>query len=261
MGEKGQNMPDNFEGMEGQEGTPVEGGQGSQGGEGQHVQDPNTGKFIPIERFNAVYGKVKEYEGQINQYKGFGNPNDLKAKLEKLTAWEKAVEDQRKQASMTPSEQEQAKRTAQLRRELEQVYPEIAEVKRMKELQDELNTLKGSNSESKATAQLEKHSISFTGVLKAAKLDTKFQPKIEEYIVSQMSDEEKQRFVAGDFKVAEEIFNRELKDGLFSAMRGKPSLPTPPMRNTPGGTPPMNSKKPMTMKEAEDEAWSRMNGE
>lgn len=253
-------MPDNFDGMEGQAPEGQEGQEG-QGGEGQHVQDPNTGKFIPVERFNQVYGKAKEYEGVVNQYKGFGDPGSVKSKLEKLSAWEKAVDEQRKQQAMTPTEQEQAKRTAQLRRELEQVYPEIADVKTLKELRAELDALRNGNTETQATATLEKHSAKFADILKTARLDTKFQPKIEEYIVSQMSGEEKQRFVAGDFKIAEEIFNQELKDGLFSTLRAKTNLPTPPTRNTPGGTPPAGKgKKPMTMKEAEDEAWSRMSG-
>lgn len=256
-------MPDDFEGMEGQEGENqgLE-GQGEQGGGEQHVQDPNTGKMIPIERFNQVYGKAKEYEGQINQYREFGNPNDLKAKLEKLAQWEKAVEDQRRQQAMTPNEQEQAKRTAQLRRELEQVYPEIADVKMLKEFRAEFDAIRNGSAEAQATAVLEKHSAKFTDILKTTKIDTKFQPKIEEYIVSQMSDEDKRQFVAGDFKIAEEIFNRELKEGLFSTLRPKSTLPAPPMRNTPGGTPPQGKdKRPMTMKEADDAAWSRMRGD
>lgn len=234
---------------------------GDAGTGGGSVQDPATGKFIPIERFNEVYGKNKEYERQLGQYSGYGKPDELKAKLDKLAAWEKAVEEQRKAASMTDTEKAAEQRKLQLRKELVSLFPELDSIKKIEELEKVIASLQGSSEESKASQVLEKHSLAFTGVLKAAKIDLKYQDKIEEYIVSQMDDEQKKAFIAGDFSIAQAIFDNELKDGLFSAMRAKPVLPVPPIRNTAGGTGPKGGKpKPMTMREAEEAGWARLQG-
>lgn len=244
-----------------EQGTEDVGGVESEGSVGTENQGQEQTRTIPIERFNQVYGKSQEYEKSLNQYKTFGDPGSIQAKMDKLASWEKAVEDQRKQASMTPDDKAAQQRTLQLQKELYQVMPSLKNLEKLEAMQARIDAYEGKYAESQATSTLEKHSRAFTDVLKSAKIDSKFQSKIEEYIVSQMSDDEKRQFIAGDFKVADNIFKRELSEGLFSTFR-KPNLPTPAVRNTPGGTPPQGKgKSPMTMKEAEDAAWSRMNGD
>lgn len=224
--------------------------------------NPEGEKTIPIDRFNQVYGKMKEYEKNLSVYGEFGKADELKNKLEKLATWEKAVEEERRKASLTPSEQDAAKRQLQIQKELYQVMPSLKLLDKIEALESRLSEYEGDRDTSRAEATLEKHSVKFTEVLKANKIDPKYQPKLEEYIVSQMTDEQKLGFVRGDFKIAEEIFNNELKDGLFASLKSKSSLPIPPVRNSAGGTPPKGQeKKPMTMKEAEDAAWTMMKGE
>jgi len=226
----------------------------------QQVADPNTGKMIPVERFNQVYGKMKEYEKNAGSYKEFGDPQTLKGRLDKLAQWEKAVDEQRKQQSMTDGEKNEAQRKLRLQKELYDIMPNLKALERIEALEAKLSAQEGTVASTRAEAVLEKHSAKFADSLRSAKIDTKFQPKIEEYIVSQMSDDDRQRFISGDFAVADEIFQKELKEGLFSTMRGR-ALPTPPVRHNAGGTPPdgRGAKKPLTMKEAEDAAWSRIN--
>lgn len=232
-----------------QEGTGVAEGQ-------EGVESQPQEQTIPYKRFEEVYGKMKDYETRSSQYKEFGDPASVKERLGKLAQWEKTIEEHRKQQSLTPPEQAEAQRVAQLRKELEKVYPEIGDVKTLKELREELNAMKNGFSENQAQATLKDMSSRFTDTLKSAKLDTKYQTKIEEYLVSQMSEEERQDFVRGNYEIAERIFNNELKDGLFSAMKARPNLPTPAVRQTPGGTPPKGAgKKATTLAEATDAGW------
>jgi hypothetical protein len=206
---------------------------------------------IPYQRFEQVYGKMKDLESKYTQFKEFGDPGSVKERLNKLAQWEKTVEEHRQQQAKTPDEQAEAQRAAQIKKELLKVYPELADVNSLKELKAAMDELKNGYATTKAEATLKEASMRFSDTLKAAKIDSKYQDKIEEYIVSQMSDEERQEFVKGNYEIAERIFNNELKDGLFSGMRAKPNLPTPMTRNTPGGTPPNGrDNKPKTLQEA-----------
>jgi small-conductance mechanosensitive channel len=230
--------------------------------QGGTVTDPNTGKTIPIERFNEVYGKAKEYERNLGQYNSFGKPEELKTKLEKLAAWEKAVDEQRKTASLTPTEQDAAKRQLQIQKELFTAMPSLKLLDKIEAMEKKLGEYEGHTAEAKAEVVLKDHSTKFSKILSADKIDLKFQPKIEDYILSQMDDEQKRQFVQGDFSIAETIYANERKEGLISLTRMKSSPPAPAVRNSAGGTPPKGQeKKAMTMKEAENEAWNRMKGE
>lgn len=231
------------------EGQVPEGGQESQGTEGSQPSEQS----IPYQRFEQVYGKMKEYETKFNQFKEFGDPGSVRDRLNKMKEWEKAVEEHRQKANQSPDEQAESQRAANIRKELLKVYPELAEVQSMKELKAAIEELKNGYTTSKAEGTLKEASSRFTDALKSAKIDTKYQTKIEEYIVSQMSDEERREFVGGNYGIAEQIFNNELKDGLFSGMRARPNLPAPPLRNNPGGTPPSSKgSKPKTLQEAAD---------
>ncbi len=238
-----------FEGqvVEGQEGQVVEGQEGAQGGTPPSPLEPGG------VRFEQVYGKMKDYENRVNQWKELGDPNQVREQLTKLRAYEDALKQYRENAARTPQEQQEAQRAQQLRRELERVYPEIKDVTSLKELRDAIMEMRQASVESQAAITLDKASQRFTDTLKAAKIDTKYQTKIEEYLVSQMSQEERQAFVNGQYEIAERIFQNELKDGLFAGMRAKPTLPTPALRHTPGGTPPAaKGKGPKTLEEAAD---------
>ena len=234
----------------------VEGSQDLAGGEPQGEQKPG-----PLEpggvRFEQVYGKMRDFEGQLKQFKEFGDPKEIRQQLETFKQWKKQVEDYQKQQQMTPDEKTEAQRAAAIRKELLKVYPELAEVSTLKEMKAALDEMRSGYSETKAEANMEKASVKFSETLKAAKIDTKYQSKIEEYIFSQMNEEERQEFLnTGDTAVPERIFKNELENGLFSMMKTGPKLPTPPLRNTPGGTPPNGKPKaPKDWKEAEDAAW------
>jgi len=213
------------------------------------------------QRFDQVYGKMKEYERTVQQFKELGDPNGVRASLDKLRQYEKAIEDYRKQAAMTPDEKSIAERQLAIQKELYKVMPSLKNLDRLEQLEAKLAEYEGRATETQTTATLEKMSAKFSDTLKAAKIDTKFQGKIEDYIVSQMSQEELQDFVKGNFAIAERIFQNELKDGVLANMRRNPNLPAPPVRNTPGGTPPKGQEKIKTMKEAEAEAWARLTGD
>lgn len=238
-----------FDGVvEGQE--PVEGA-------GAPEAKPN-----PLEpggaRFEQVYGKMKDYERQVSQFKEFGDPDGVKTRLSKLEQYEKAIEDYRKQAAMSPTEKSEAERQVQIQRELLKVMPNLKNLDRLEALEAKLAEYEGRATEAQTTANLEKMSLQFSKTLAANKIDVKHQGKIEDYIVSQMNPQELQEFVAGNYSIAERIFANELKDGVLASLQRRPGLPTPPMRNTPGGTPPKGQQAAKTMKEAEEEAWARL---
>jgi len=252
-------MSGDFEGAVGGQEGAVEGqvGEGQVGGQ---QQQPN-----PLEpggaRFEQVYGKMKEYERAIQQFKELGDPNGVKSQLEKLKQYEKAIEDYRKQASLTPDEKEMRERELAIQRELYKVMPSLKNLDRLEQLEAKLAEYENRSTEAQTTATLEKMSAKFSETLKANKIDVKYQGKIEDYITSQMSKEELQEFVKGNYEIAERIFMNELKDGVLSSFKSRSNLPPPPVRNTPGGTPPKGQEKARTMKEAEDEAWARLSGD
>lgn len=234
----------------------VEGGQPTEG-------NPTPATPNPLEpggvRFEQVYGKMKDFEQKYNSLKELGDPNDIRLRLDRLSQYEKALEEHRKKAAQTPSEQATAQRNEAIRKELFDVYPELKDVSSLRELREMVQGIQSQIAEKQMETTLEKASQRFTDVLKTNKIDTKYQNKIEEYLISQMSREQMKQFASGDFSVAEEIFNNELKDGLFSAMRVKTPPPTPALRNTPGGTPPSsNQNKIKTLEEAAAEGFARM---
>lgn len=212
-------------------------------------------------RFEQIYGKMKEYEKQIQQFKDFGDPDGVKTKLSKLEQYEKAIEEYRKKEAMSPDEKTEAQRQLAIQKELYKVMPSLKNLDRLEALEQKLAEYEGKATESATTATLEKMSVKFAEQLKAAKIDTKYQGKIEDYIVSQMTQQELQEFVKGNYEIAERIFASELKDGVLANLRTRPGLPTPPVRNTPGGTPPKGQQNAKTMKEAEEEAWARLTSE
>lgn len=244
------------------EGQVVEGQPEGVEPQGQQETAPQPNPLEPGGvRFEQVYGRMKDYEQRVNQFKELGDPAAVREQLNKLATYEKALAEYRKQQSMTPQEQSEAQRAAQIRKELEKVYPEIKDMQTLKEMRDEMNRMQQSTFEAQATATLDKASQKFSEVLKTNKIDTKYQTKIEEYLVSQMSQEERQDFVRGNFEIAERIFNNELKEGLFAGMRARTLPPSPALRHTPGGTPPTSKGKgPTTLEEAASEAFGRISG-
>lgn len=210
-------------------------------------------------RFEQVYGKMKDFEQQAAQYKDLGDVNELRQMRTEHTAWKKALDEYKAQQNLSEGDRTEAQRVASIRKELIKVYPDLEKVGTVTELMQQVQELRNSISEQSATASLARASETFAGVLKASKIDLKHQSKIEEYIASQMNDEQKKEFVKGDFSIAETIFNNELKDGLFASLKQKAILPTPNVRNTAGGTPPAGKAgAPKTLKEAEDASWARL---
>ena len=232
------------------EGAPVI-PEGEAGGGGE--------KYIPYQRFDQVYKQMQDFKSRAEAYKEFGDPKELAAMRAEHAAWKKAIEDHRAEAAKTPDEKTEAQRQANIRKEILKVYPELEGLNSLKELKAKIEQLEGMSTTRANEATLKDHSQKFSDTLKQSKIDLKHQSKIEEYIVSQMSNEEKAAFVRGDFEIAKRIFENELNEGLFAALKARPTFPTPARHNTPGGTPPKApAKGPKTLKEAEDEAWERL---
>jgi hypothetical protein len=236
----------------------VEGG-GEGGTEGG--VDPSTGQYIPKQRFDQVYGKMKDYETKAREWSEFGNPGEVKSRLQKLQEWEQAVEEQRKQASMGDDEKAAAQNQKKIRAELLKYYPELAEINSLKELREEIASMKGAVSTSQVEAVAGKASAELSGMMATAKIDAKHQGKIEDFLFSQMTKEEQMQFSKGDFSRMKEIFDNELNEGLLSAYKRGPKLPETFVRHKPGGTTPKAANaKPKTLEEATNDAWSKMAG-
>lgn len=217
-------------------------------------------KYIPIERFNEVYGKAKEYERQMAEYKKYGAPAEIGARHEKLTQWEKAVEEAKKQANATPDEKTAAERAARVRKELVTLFPELANLGKIADLESKYEGLSAGEAEATARTVLAEHSASFTPLLKAAGIDPKYQGDIEELLVAKMSEDEKVAFLQGDFNVAKTLFESSVKEGLLAGLSRKtPPIP-PALRNPAGGQiVPGKKPKPLSLKEALDAGWNRLN--
>jgi len=212
----------------------------------------------PIERWNDVYGKYKTTHEKYQQYSGLGDPAEIKSRLQKLQEWEKAVEEQRKQASLGEDEKAAQQNQRKIREELLRVYPELKDIQSLKELREEIASLKGEVSGSKVEVVAQKASSELSEMLKSSKIDGKYQSKIEDFIFSQMTEEEQKTFAQGDFSRMKEIFDQELNDGLLSAYKRGPRPPEPPVRLKPGGTPPRKEVKPKTLDEATNDAWAKI---
>lgn len=216
-------------------------------------------KYIPVERFNEIYGKYKEFERTMGDYKKYGTPEEVKARHEKLVQWEKQVEDYKKQANATPDEKQAAERNARVRKELELIFPELKNLAKIPELESKYEGLSAGEAEATAKEVLAEHSAAFAPMLKAANIDPKYQSDIEEFLASKMSEDEKIAFLQGDFDVVKPVFEAALKEGLLSALVRKTTPLTPALRNPVGGTnAPGKKPKPLSMKEAEEQGWSRM---
>ena len=259
-------LRDEYRPIRGGQGEPGEGGEErgeepvvGEGGEKPVFKDLIDGK--PIERWNDVYGKYKTTHEKYQQYAEFGDPGEVKSKLQKLQEWEKAVEEQRRKSSMTDDDRTAEQNQQRIRQELLKVYPELKDIQTLKELREEISDLKGEMSGSKLESVANKASGELSGMLSAAKIDSKYQSKIEDLIFSQMTQEEQRQFAMGDFSRMKEIFEQELNEGLLSAHKRSPAPPNPMVRHKPGGTPPRaKDAKPKTLDDASNDAWPKMNG-
>jgi hypothetical protein len=210
-------------------------------------------------RFEQIYGKMKDYEAQVNQYKELGDAAEIRRIRAEHAQWKQALDEYKTQQARTPDQQAEAARAKAIREELIKVYPELADAATVKELREQLNEVRSSLTEQSLRATLSKASETFSEVLKANKIDLKYQGKIEDYIAAQMSDEDKRAMLSGDFSVAEKIFTNEMKEGIFAGLRVQQSPPRPATRNTTGGTPPAaKGAKASTLKDAETEAFARL---
>jgi hypothetical protein len=236
-----------------------EGATGTEGIEGQNNQVDET-KYIPIERFNEVYKSFKDNERAMSDYKKYGSPDEIRQRHEKLTQWEKAVEEAKKHANETPDEKSAAERAARVRKELLNIFPELGNLGKIADLESKYEGLSAGEAQAAAKQVLAEHSASFTPVLKAAGIDAKHQTDIETYVVANMSEDQKVAFLQGDFSVAKAIFDANIKAGGIISTLVKRAAPIPPaLRNPVGGTTVKGGKpKPMTMREAEEMGWQRL---
>lgn len=231
------------------------------GGVGEGSQVDET-KYVPITRFNEVYRQAKEYERAMAAYKKYGAPEEIAARHEKLTQWEKAVEEAKKQASATPDEKQAAERAARVRKELLAIFPELGNLAKITDLESKYGELSAGEAEAAAKEVLAEHSVAFAPLVKEAGIDPKYQSEIEEFIAAKMSEDDKIAFLQGDFSVAKTIFEAAVKEGLLSGLVKKAPLITPALRNPAGGTVVKGAKpKPLSMKEAEEMGWARMQNE
>ena len=206
----------------------------------------------PQERWDQVYGERTRYKHELEQYGVFGRPDEIKAKLDKLTAYDQAIEQARARGNSTAEEQEEVEK---VRKQFLKIFPEMREVMDSRGKLNGVDELRQQYEE----LALDRASTRFTKVLDARKLDVKYQDSLEDLTMSQMSEAERKSLLKGDYSVLEEVLDR-LDQGFLSkfAVTGS-APPAPPKRIGPGGSPPAGTpNKPKTFKEAHSAAFESL---
>ena len=236
--------------------------EGSQ--EQEHVEKPQFTDLIdgkPLETWNALYGKYKATTEQFNQYKELGDPNKVKQDLATFREWQKKVEDYNKQQNLTPDEKTEAQRQQAILKELYKVMPGLQKLGKLDELETKFSQWEEKLTTSEISANAEKASSQFSDVIKGARIDPKFQDDIEVWLWNKMDENQQELIKRGDASEAIKMFNELNKTGMFNGMKAQ-SLPKPPLRNAPGGTPPKGKSqdREKTFSEAGNSAWEVFSG-
>jgi hypothetical protein len=227
-------------------------------GEKPQFTDLIDGK--PIETWNAFYGKYKTATEQAKSFSELGDVNKVKQDLATFREWQKKVEEYQKQQNLTPDEKTEAQRQQAILKELYKVMPGLQKLGKLDELESKFSQWEEKLTTTEISANAEKASSQFSDAIRAAKIDPKFQDDIEVWLWNKMSEEQQGLIRQGDASEAIKMFNELNKTGMFNGMKAQ-SLPKPPLRNTPGGTPPKGAApKSKTFDAATADAWETFSG-
>jgi len=241
------------EGQVGESGSQTsEQGTGEQTSIQQGQQPQEDGRFIPRERFDKVYG-------QFAEYKKLGKIPDLQTRLQKLDAWEKAVEEQRKRTQDANGDPEIENQLFSKVPKIKAALEKIAEFDKRFEKFGTYEQGLAELREQTISQRMDKASTYFSGELKKAypniTLDKKDQDRMEKIIWYDLSAEQQQEFANGDFSFIDDFIVNN-KDFLSRFAPAK-STPKPFVRLGSQGAPQQSEvdMKSKTMSQLGDVAW------
>lgn len=215
-------------------------------------------------RFKEVYGERNSARESLKKWDEFGSMDEVKERLDRLEQYEAKIKEVRERQAMTDEEQNQLASKERIRKQMLDVYPELKKLERFDEATYDSRYV------SREEQNWERASETLGKILKANNInvDRNGQDDIEDFILSKMSDEERQSVSGGNFSIIQGIYDRASKSPLFSGLsssgtqNGSQPPESPPKRLKPGGTtakPP--EKKATTWEEAEKRAFAKMKSE
>ena len=195
-----------------------------------------TPHMIPKPRFDEVYHQVKAY-------KSYGTPEEIAAKLDRLTAYDNALQEHRRNKVPKEGNESEVERGA-IRKQLLEVMPELNQVGGIQRFMDA--NIKRAQSHVLATAKS-------MGV----NIPNDMQDDVKRYILNRMNEEERMAIVWGDYSSIDEALTQSIEKGLLSKFKVAQTPPPTPKRHSTGGTQlsENGNNAPKTWKEAEDIAW------
>lgn len=192
---------------------------------------------IPKPRFDQV-------NNELRTWKEFGKPDEVREKLERLAAYDNRLKAYRENSAKTPDQQESERSRSEIRRQMEEVYPELKDLQRLQTIvQTNISRASGHLAQT-----LKSQNLEFT---------EEEQGEIEDYLWSRMTPQEQEALKFGDFSV---IDRKITESKLLTRLKPIPPAPPPPApkRHQTGGTPPKGETKPANWKDADEVAWGIM---
>lgn len=209
-------------------------------------------RTVPYERFSQVYGDNKEW-------KSLGDRAEVKARLDRLQQIDDKIKDyQEKQAAFAEAQNPKGK----IRQQLYEVDPELKDIASFKkEIREAISEMR----EMRHQEIMKGASSYLTSYLKDAgiNVDRKMQDRMEDYLMTQMSEEDGKALDKGNYLVLNAIMEKELGEGGFlrhlkSVQKAAyPGALSPPVRHKGGVSAPDKPKKSMTKEELIDASWER----
>lgn len=203
----------------------------------------DSGNWIPKGRFDQVNNANRAY-------KEFGKPEEVKARLDKLTEWEKQVDAYNEDQKLTQQQRDDKASREEIAKQLRELLPELAGLNEIGDLKKAVEKITTSGVEK----NLSSASVHLAELLKKENIevDAGTHDRLEDYIWVRMTDEGREAMQQGDYSEIDEVFKQELEEGLLAKYKPQPG-PTPlPRRHKTGGTPPQKPKEPIkTFEDAE----------
>lgn len=220
---------------------------------------PDEKDYMPRKKYDEVYGQMESVKTKLGKYSVFGDADEVQSKLDRLNSYEDRIKEFREQQSLTQEQRDVQQNNEQIRKQMEEIYPELKNLGRISEI-DELRGYREDQILGQASDYL-------GSVLKSNELsvDADTQGDIEDFLLSKMTANEREAMSQGDFGVIDSVYERVKGSRLMSSLTGETpqneSRPPQkaPMRHKSGGAGAQKeNKKPMSMREAEDLGWARM---
>lgn len=229
-------MPDE-ERSEGSEEVVSEGSEKDTSGEERAADDKGeSGQSVPYHRFKEVNDKLKALDAAVKQYEKFGKPEDLARMKARMAEMEKS-------SKYTPSEKEQ------IRKEMYEAFPEMAQFQNYLQQRTENYTSEGSR---KAVSYMKEVGLEATKQNRIV---------IENSIAAAIEGNEDylRRFLAHDPSVYDDAW--KFVKSMMYGKRGNPAAKVEALKRSPsgGGSKPAPKKgegndKPMSERDVLEEA-------